>query len=363
VAKIQEVARRAGVSVGSVSRVINKHPTVSLPTRTRVELAIRQLGYVPNALARSLRSRRSHTLGLIIPDVTNPFFGELAKYIDHAAAAAGYSLILGNSDNSVEKERLYLHALATRRVDGLILVPANETRPAFNLSLPLVGVDREVAGRPFVASDHGAGARAATEHLVTLGHQIIGCIAGPPAIPAALERRQGYASVAEPLLRAIGLDPDAYLVIGVFDYETGCAAARRLLTEVTPRPTAIFASSDQQAIGAMRAAADLGIVVPRELSIIGFDNIPLAELVTPRLTTVAQPVSELGVASVEALLEVLAGARRRPRRRLLAASLRLRDSCAPPARAVYSAQVTSSGAPEKSRPSALASAIWGGRAT
>ena len=167
-AKIVDVARRAGVSVGSVSRVINEHPTVTPATRERVERAVRELGYVPNAIAGSLRSRRSKTVGLIIPDVTNPFFSELALHVERSAAAAGYNVILGNSDNSVDQETYYLRALAVRRVDGIIFVPANQTSRSAEIAIPVVGVDREVGGHPFVASNNRAGAKSAIEYLHSL---------------------------------------------------------------------------------------------------------------------------------------------------------------------------------------------------
>jgi LacI family transcriptional regulator len=334
--KIVDVARRAGVSVGSVSRVINDHPTVTPATRARVELAVRELGYVPNAIAGSLRSRRSKMVGLIIPDVTNPFFSELALHVERSAAAAGYNLVLGNSDNSVDQETYYLHALAVRRVDGIIFVPANETSRSAEIAIPVVGVDREIDGCPFVASDNRAGAKSATEYLHSLGHRLIGCVAGPGDLPNARERRRGYEEVALPILRMAGVDPSDYIVSADFSYDAGYAATRSLL-KVSPRPTAIFASSDQQAIGGLRAAADLGLAVPLDLSVVGFDDVPLAKLVMPRLTTVAQPVAEIGVLAMQLLLDLLSGAEApRRRRHLLATSLRLRQSCAPPdaARAV-----------------------------
>ena len=329
-AKIVDVARRAGVSVGSVSRVINEHPTVSPATRERVEIAIRELDYVPNAIAGSLRSRRSKTIGLIIPDVTNPFFSELALHVERSAAAAGYNVILGNSDNSAERQKHYLRALAVRRVDGIILVPARGIEPSFEFEIPLVGVDRDVVGRQFVASDNRAGAKSAVEYLHRLGHQLIACVAGPKDLPNAQERRMGYEDVALPILRSAGVDPSAYIVSADFSYESGYAAVRSLM-DVAPRPTAIFASSDQQAIGGLRAAADLGLAVPDDLSIVGFDDIPLANLVMPRLTTVRQPVAKIGVLAMQLLLDLFSGAAApRRRRHLLATSLQVRQSCAPP---------------------------------
>jgi LacI family transcriptional regulator len=316
--------------VSRVSRVINEHPTVTPVIRERVKLAIRELGYVPNAIAGGLRSRRNKTIGLIIPDVTNPFFSELALHVERSAAAAGYNVIVGNSDNSVDQETRYLRAFAVRRVDGIILVPASETSHFAEIAIPIVGVDREAGRHPFVASDNRAGAKSAIEYLRLLGHQLIACVAGPRSLPTAQERCMGYEDVALPILRSAGVDPSAYIVSADFSYDSGYAATRRLL-EVAPRPTAIFASSDQQAIGGLRAAADFGLAVPRDLSIVGFDDIPIANLVMPRLTTVGQPVAKIGVLAMQLLLDLLAGAATpRRRRHLLATFLQIRQSCAPP---------------------------------
>jgi len=203
-------------------------------------------------------------------------------------------------------------------------------RASFEFAVPIIGVDREVGGRPFVASDNVGGAKSAIEYLCALGHRLIGCVAGPRELPNAHARRKGYEKIAGSMLQTAGVDPSNYVVPGDFSYDAGYAAGRRLL-DLTPRPTAIFASSDQQAIGVMRAAADLGLAVPRDLSVVGFDDIPLAKLVTPRLTTVGQPVMEIGVLAMQLLLDLLSGAAApRPRRRLLATSLQIRESCAPP---------------------------------
>ena len=328
--KIADVAARAGVSVGSVSRVINDHPSVTPETRDRVERAVRELAYVPNAIAGSLRSRRSKMLGLVVPDVTNPFFAELALNVERSAIAKSYNVILCNSDNSIEQQRRHLHALAARRVDGIILASAGPVNLKLDHATPIVGVDREVGGCPFVASDNVGGAKSAIGYLLTLGHDLISLVAGPAGLQPARDRRAGYEDIATPLFRSAGLDPANYIASGDFDFDTGYAAAQRLL-RVTPRPTAIFASSDQQAIGVMRAAADLGLEVPRDLTVVGFDDIPIAKLITPRLTTVAQPVKEIGVLATQLLLNLLAGvAIEGPRRHHLATTVQIRESSSAP---------------------------------
>lgn len=328
-ASIRDVAERAGVSVGTVSRVINGNSAVRPVLRSRVETAIRELGYRPNALAQSLRRQRSHTLGLVIPDITNPFFGELAMHIESAAAKSGYSLILCNSMNAREEEEVYVQTLADRRVDGLILVASAGTRTLPRpRRIPIVLADRELAGADLVASDHRGGAMLAVEHLTGLGHEVIACVAGPQDLSPAVQRYEGYAAVVTARFGAVGLDLADYVAFGSFDYQTGFEGAMALLRR-RPRPTAIFASSDQQAIGALRACADLGLKVPGDISIVGFDDIPLAQLVKPRLTTVAQPISAIGELAVVRLLERAAALRRPRQRDLLLTTLKVRDSSAP----------------------------------
>lgn len=293
-ASIIDVARKARVSLGTASNVLNGDPRVGRELRKRVLAAIKALDYAPNALARGLRSQRTHTLGLVIPDVTNPFFGELAKRVGEAADAIGCSVILGNSDDRREVEQTHLRMLASRRIDGLVLVPTPKTRDLDPLpNIPCVVIDRPLRGWPSVASDHRAGAQAAVQHLVELGHRRIGCIAGPNDLAVARERQKGYRAVVETVLKG---RIDDYIYVGRFDYDSGYDGAMQLLRGA--RPTAIFASSDQQAIGALRAAADLGLRVPDDLSVVGFDAIPLAQHVTPRLTTVAQPIAAIAEKAV-----------------------------------------------------------------
>jgi len=326
---IREVARRASVSVGTVSRVINRNPTVQPATKERVEAAIRELDFVPNGVAASLRNRRTHTLGLIVPDVTNPYFAELVRHIERAAAAAGYSLLLGNSDNDPVQERLYIRTLSTRRVDGLIIAPTDASAlHAETTRVPIVLIDRPVAGHAVVASNHREGARQAAEYLAHLGHRRIACIAGPADIAVARDRYAGWLDVAADLFALAGIDPASYARFGAFDYLSGEAMARSLL-ELDPRPTAIVTGSDQQAVGAMRAAADMMISVPRALSIVGFDDIPLAAVVSPRLTTVAQPIRAISEEAVSALLRLRDGIALSGQH-LIGTRLEIRDSCAPP---------------------------------
>lgn len=331
--RLTDVAKRAGVSVGTVSRVINHVPEVTPELRTRVEAAIEELGYRPNALARSFRRQRSSTLGLVIPDVTAPFFAEIAKHVEAAALQLNYTLLLGNAMYSSDVERVYLNALADRRVDGLILARSTSVNPvSARERARVVAVDRELPGLDLISSDHRGGAISAVEHLLELGHTVIACIAGPQHVSPLRERYQAYLDMLNPFFRSEGLDTESFVRIGPFDYQFGYEAAQSLLTATSPRPTAIFCSTDQQAIGVLRACDDLGLSVPGDLSVTGYDDIPLASLVNPRLTTVQQPIEAIAHKALDLLVDRLESPGKRRRRIFLPTELILRDSCAAPRR-------------------------------
>ena len=326
---IREVARLAGVSLGTVSRVINGNATVATELRERVERAISELGYQPNVLARGLRGGRTQSFGLVIPDVANPFFSAMVLDVEQAASRADYCVILGNSVESPKAERLYIDLLLSRQVDGLLITPTERTLSIdIPDRVPVVAVGRPLKGIPSVTTDERQGAIQAVEYLLRLGHRNIACIAGPRPHAMAAERHRGYLNSAGPALRASGLNIPERTRFGAFDYEHGYKAASELLA-IRPRPTAIFASSDRQAIGALRAAADAGLEVPRDLSIVGFDNISVTTLMTPRLTTVA--MAALGERGVQTLLDILAGKAVPAERQKLGTTLVVRESCGPPA--------------------------------
>jgi LacI family transcriptional regulator len=322
---IKEVARLAGVSLGTVSRVINGHPTVAPDIRKRVQAAIDKLGFRPNRVARSLRSQQSHTFGLVIPDVTNPFFAELVKSLDQSASEAGYNIILGNAEESPAVEKRYIQMLADRQVDGLLVVPSVGTRTLkVDRDVKIVLIDRALPNHHVVLSDHRGGAKQAVAHLIGLGHSRIACIAGPQNLTVAVERWAGYRETMLQFGASAALLKSSWTEFASFDYSSAYDAARRLLAR-RPRPTALFASSDQQAIGALRAAADLGLSVPQDLSVVGFDDIPLSDLVSPRLTTVRQAVSELSRVAVKTLISLRKGEAVAALQRI-ATDMKIRDS-------------------------------------
>ncbi|MDK4742885.1 LacI family DNA-binding transcriptional regulator [Rhizobium sp. LEGMi198b] len=301
---IRDVAKLAGVSTGTVSRVLNDHPSVTDELRARVRRIIEELGYMPDPSARSMRSKVSRLIGIVIPDLTNPFFSELVQSAEQAAAGHGYNIIVMTSLDHAAKEADRIGQLMSRKVDGIILVPSIDFHTIkLPKGLPIVVVDRLMPGYSGIASDHRHGVRLGVEHLLKLGHRRIGFISGPKHSVPANDRLKGY-------LDAMGQSDDGKQIQGssliaeaAFDYESGRSAGNYLLARARyERPTAIFASSDQQAIGCMRAAHDLGIPIPAALSIVGFDGIPLSSMTTPRLTTVKQPIQKMAAAAVAVLL-------------------------------------------------------------
>ncbi|RUM01249.1 LacI family DNA-binding transcriptional regulator [Rhizobium chutanense] len=305
---IRDVAKLAGVSTGTVSRVLNDHPSVTRELRARVGEIIKDLGYTPDPSARSMRSKVSRLIGIVIPDLTNPFFAELVQSAEQAAASHGYNIIVMTSFDHAAKEADRISQLTSRKVDGIMLVPSNDFHKIkLPKGVPIVVVDRLMPGYSGIAADHRNGVRLGVEHLLKLGHRRIGFISGPGHSVPANDRLRGYLDAIE----QAGEQADGGTKIAgppliaeaAFDYESGRSAGNYLLARArNERPTAIFASSDQQAIGCMRAAHDLGIPVPAALSIVGFDGIPLASMTTPRLTTVKQPIQDMAAAAVAVLL-------------------------------------------------------------
>ncbi len=303
-----EIAKAAGVSAATVSYVVNNGPRpVSQETRQRVVEAIEKLGYTPNAIARNLRLQRSTTIGLIIPDTNNPYFAQVARGVEQRANENGLTTVLCHSNYSLQGELHYVEVLRAERAAGVIWFPAtNSPEPALRMEqygLPLVVLDRTAEGlnAPGIVADNFLGGVQATEHLIGLGHQVIGCIARPTDLHHSSERVRGY----QDALSRHGIQLDESLIArGGFRLEDGYCAAKELLQR-RPRPTAIFAYNDLMAIGALRAAYDLRLKVPSQLSIVGFDDIPEAAFTCPALTTVSQPKLDMGREGVAILLELI----------------------------------------------------------
>jgi LacI family transcriptional regulator len=329
-ATIRDVALRAGVSVTTVSHVVNRTRKVSPQAQARVEDAIRALEYVPSAVARSLKSNTTHTLGMMLPNSSNPYFAEVAHSIELRSFEAGYNVILCTSDDAPHKQRVYLQVLAQRRIDGLIVVSSGDDAalPALltGMNIPLVLVDREIGALEYdlVETAHMQGGLLATRHLVSLGHRRIACIAGPAGLTPSEQRIAGWRLA----LRESGLAiHEPWLLRGGFTSQHGYAAMHAMLRQPL-RPSAVFACNDLMAIGAMCAAYECSVRVPDELSIVGFDDIELLAYTSPPLTTVAQPKQRIGALAVDMLLEQVQGRREQPRRVVLQPELRVRASTA-----------------------------------
>ncbi len=301
---IKDVARKAGVSVGTVSRVLAKNEAVKHPLKLRVEAAMKELDYKPNLAARALRTNSIDVIGLVVPDITNPFFAQLAKNVEMEAAKRGHSVMLANSHDDPQAEKTQIAALLDRAVRGVIVVATSDGGMPHKADVPIVSLDRRFADQPLVATDHFDGSGQVADHLYRLGHRRIAYIAGPQNMEVARQRQDGFVS----RIKALSSDGDPIELIvleGQFDYESGEELGRKLLNpgQQALRPTAIAAASDQQAIGVLRSAQDLKLNIPEDLSVAGFDDISLASLVVPRLTTVRQPIEELAASSVSRIFE------------------------------------------------------------
>jgi LacI family transcriptional regulator len=325
-----DVARLAGTSPAVVSYVLNGGPRpVAAATRARVLAAVEQLGYRPNGIARSLRMRRTQTLGLVVPDTANPFFAELGRAVEECAFAHGYTLLVGNSAESEARQTSYVHTFLQQQVDGLFLVPAHGPLSCAGeierARVPWVVLDRQTRGSSGCAEvrvDHQAGARHATEHLLEHGHRRIGCIAGPVDVASALDRVAGWRDA----LTGSGLLADAALLRQVpFGRTAGYEAARDLLA--TTDVTAVFVASDEQAAGVLRAAADAGIRCPDDVAIVSFDGSAASAFTTPSLSTMAQPFAELAALAMDLVRRGIHGEPVEPGAAILPVALRVGGSC------------------------------------
>lgn len=323
---MDDVARASGLSRSLVSLVFQGSPKVSEGSRARVLDAADRLGYRPNAIARSLASKQSTTLGVLLNDIANPYFAEVYASLSAAAAERGYSLLLGAGERSPERERAIIEELRDHRVAGLVLV--SPRLPDSQLAKACVGLPTVVIGRTLrargidcVDNDEVTGARIAVEHLVASSHRAIAHISGGTGAGAA-ERRAAY----EQAMHDAGLSKHIRVVAGDFTEEAGEAAAAELLTG-RRRPTAVLAANDLVAVGLMAAAARSGVAVPADLAIVGYDNLPLSSLSMISLTTIAQPLAEFGPAAIDLVLERITDARRRSVVTTFEPRLVVRTSC------------------------------------
>lgn len=329
--KIKDVAKQAGVSVTTVSRVLNGEKYVKDDLKIRVQRAIDELGYSPSHIARSLVRKKTNLIGVIVPDVTSSFYSTILSTIEKTASLNGYNLLVCNIIEDTDKELKYLQVFQQMRVDGIIIMHEklnDEIRDLINkISIPIIFSSVKPANQKFmsVIIDDYAAAYDATKHLIKLGHSRIGYIGGDMRdITSGQNRYAGY-------IRALadhGIDvPEAHIRFGDYKTQSGYELMKEILAQ-EPHPTAVFAVSDDMAVGAMNCIHDHGLKVPEHLSVIGFDGSQLTEQVRPRLTSMEQPILEMGKVTVDKLLELIEGKEEGPAEDvILQHMLVVRDSC------------------------------------
>lgn len=338
-ATLKEVAKRANVSVGTVSNVLNETAKVSNPIRERVMIAIRELEYHPNHVARSLKIRATKMLGMIVSDITNPFFSQMVRGAEDAALKRNYLLLTFNTDDHVEREKQVLSVLRSRQVDGALLVvaPSNE-RPAhiadaIASGLPVVCLDRlplEIRVDS-VTVDNVAATQECIRHLIFQGHTEIAIITGSLSLETAIERLQGYKKA----LQEAGISVKQDLICeGNFREETGYQLTRKILAR-EDRPSALFVSNSLMSLGALKAIEELELRCPGQIALATFDDLPLTEVFHPHLTAVSQPAFSIGYAGAELLIQRIEAKRaaESPVAIRLPTQLKVRESTLQPLRA------------------------------
>lgn len=327
---ITDVANKAGVSSTTVSYVISGKRYVSDTLKEQVFKAMKEIGYKPNNLARSLRLGKSDTIGLVIPDSSNLFFAEIAKHIEDLGFKNGYTVFLCNSDDMIEKQREYIEVLIAKQVDGIVFISVSNDEDTINnlnsAGIPFVIVDREEddATTDIILVDNYLGGYIATSYLISLGHKKIGTITGPSPVNPSSYRYQGYLKALKD--HEIKFRKE-YVTTGDFRFMSGFIAMEKLL-KLQQSPSAVFVQNDMMVLGAYRAINKLGLRVPEDISIVGYDNSPIAEIMTPSLTTIAQPIYEIAKSTINILLGRIKGNKDDfPARITLKPEIIVRDSC------------------------------------
>jgi LacI family transcriptional regulator len=336
---IRDIAKKAGVSLGTISNVINENVTVRPATRKRVVDAIRMLGYKPSMLARSLRQNRTAMIGMVIPDITNPFFPAVVRGVEDVAFQNSFRLVLCNTDNDSDKEESYLRELQSYRTAGLILIPSEHSKMTLLATdqlprdVPAVCLDRQPEDwtGDSVTVNNTEGVFAATTHLVKLGHRAIAMIIGSLQLRNAVARLEGFRAA----MRKARLDVNAeYIQEGRFDRLSGYEKMRILLRQ-RPQPTAVVCGNDLIALGVLSALREAGLRCPQDVSVVGFDDIEVAELTDPSLTTVFQPGYQMGARGAALLIKRMTAPHQPPHNIVLPTELKVRHSAASPRESTF----------------------------
>lgn len=332
---IKDIASVCGVSYSTVSRALSNHPAINEKTRAKITRVAQSMGYKPNAMARSLVMKKSHTLGLLIPDITNPFWPEVAKGVEKEANDNGYQILLCNTDRNESREILYLSTLFERQVDGVIMVPSSLSvqKLISNNDTPVVFLD--VGPLPdqqlSIAFDNTQGAYLGTRYLLDLGHRQIAFVRGSDSRIIYDERLAGYQQALQEY--QIPFDKQLVFTTSNSHIEDGQAITTKILA-AKPQPTAIFAANDMLAIGIIEGLSEQNLPVPQAISVLGFDDIYLSALPNIRLTTIRQPQYQIGKAAAKLLIESLEnpGTQKANPSQTLAPELIVRQTCGRPAR-------------------------------
>lgn len=331
-ATMKDVAEQAGVSTATVSRALMNPEKVSASTRQKVDQAVMAVGYSPHALSRNLKRNESRTILVIVPDICDPFFADLIKGIERTAAESGYLVLIGDCAQQNQQEKTFINLIITKQIDGMLLLGSDlpfDASKEEQRNLPPMVMANEFAPElelPTVHIDNLTAAFEAVHYLLNLGHLRIACIEGPKHMPLCQYRSQGYVQA----LRRNGISVENALTAqGDFTYESGARAVSELMALPSP-PTAIFCHNDIMAIGAMFQAKKMGLRIPQDLSVVGFDDIKASQFTDPPLTTVAQPRFQLGRQAMLLLLEQLQGNPVQSGSLLLDSELVVRESTAAP---------------------------------
>jgi DNA-binding LacI/PurR family transcriptional regulator len=326
---IYDVAREAGVSIATVSKVINNTGRISEKTKEKVLKVMKDLNYQPSVVASALTGKRTFTIGLLIPDIANPFFAEIARSVEDRGHELGFSVVMCSTDNNIQKEEKYISLLKQKSVDGIIIATGTrnlkiiqEELLAQQIPVALIARDMPALAVDTVLIDDFLGGYQATSHLISLGHKKIAIIAENLNVASSRERIRGYQQALEDA--GISFDKNL-LLVSDFSVESGKEVARRLLRD-SSRPTAIFACNDLLAIGVIQAARELDINIPDDISVVGFDNTILATIIDPPLTTIAQPIQDMGRKVIDLLVKEIHGTKHAKQRIVLLPELIVRKS-------------------------------------
>jgi LacI family transcriptional regulator len=327
--RLKDLAEHLNISVSTVSAALQNRDDISKATRLRVSEAVKRLGYHPNSLARGLVTRKTYVLGAIVPDLSRSFYAEVLKGIDSVTSSASYNLLVCNTEEDADREEEMLRMLLSHQVEGILLASAHgPTNTAWRktlqkLSVPVVLIDRRLAGLNFVGGDDNAIGFVATEHLYEQGYRRIAHIAGPSTVSTAAERLSGYRRA----LQALGLPMDESLVIeSHYHDESGGYDAMQRFLRLESRPDSVFAASDPIAIGALQAALESGLTLPADFGLIGVGNHRYGPFLKVTLSTMDQQRSQIGLLAAKLMLSLIEKERARPKSILISPTLVIRDS-------------------------------------